>query len=964
MKPVATVVAIAVADADGAAGAAARRDRPGPPPARRPDRRPAAALRLTAVDPRVVTAAGPDTLTVVGTLTNTGDVTGRRAGGPGAARQPAGHRGRGPRRAGRQRRHRRGHAAVRRCPACWPRARRCRCGWRCRCAAPADSSLALDATGVLRAAGQRQRRAGGRCPGPAGRRPDAAAGAVAAAGPGPAATPPPRTRGRRDARSTLLYPIADAPRRLPTVPGEPTLLTDDELATSLAPAGRLGGLVAALAGAPGRVRRCARATCLAVDPELVETVAAMSAATRCCGPDGDRCRAPGPPRPASGWTELTAVARGGCVVALPYADADLVALHRGGLDALATSAVTDGRAALAALLGAGRRPRSPGRPTGVVDERDPGRLVHAERARPCCSPRTASSRAGRRAAPGWCRSPPAASGRSSRCSPTRCWRWPRPADRRPQPAARAVPAPARSRPAPAGRGSPLATQDLIGALAFRARSGPDRSGAAGAAGPAARVGRRRAPAPPPCSTRSDRCEAGLLTPPAAGRGCRRRRPPTLRRRPVGLPAATPAAARWPVPVVDIGARAPRAAVADLRSAAVPDSGGRAEPGRGVRTRCAWACCGRRRRPGAGAPEAAAAAAALCAERIAELRGSVRVLEPPEPVLAGHRRRPAADHRGQRAPGHGAGQRLEIASRRAAGRRRSSRSRSRRWAGGRCGCQRQVTRGPVHGAGLGAHAGRRAARPTEPAAGALHRLRHHHRVADGERGRPARGAGRAPGGAPDPRGDRRRAPIPGRVPAAPRSRADGADPGRGGSSPPDAVPAGTPPASPTRPGAGPDPCRTRTAARTGRRQPRPTTSHRPAATRCPSRPRTRARSRRPATDRPEATLPPDRPEPCDRARASSPVESTTPSRPPDRPAPDRPGRADAVTERTAGGPEPSLGRASRMMAIASLASRITGFLRRSRWSRCSASAWSTTPTRSPTRCPTSSTSCCSAACSPA
>ena len=40
-------------------------------------------------------------------------------------------------------------------------------------------------------------------------------------------------------------------------------------------------------------------------------------------------------------------------------------------------------------------------------------------------------------------------------------------------------------------------------------------------------------------------------------------------------------------------------------------------------------------------------------------------------------------------------------------------------------------------------------PTEPAAGAVDRLRHDHGVADGERGHPAGGAGRAPGPAPGP-----------------------------------------------------------------------------------------------------------------------------------------------------------------------------------------------------------------------
>ena len=101
---------------------------------------------------------------------------------------------------------------------------------------------------------------------------------------------------------TLLYPIADTPRRLSTVPGEPTLLADDDLAAALAPEGRLGSLVAALAAAPvgSPVRD---ATCLAIDPDLVETAVAMRSGYQVvavAGPPGAgrrRRRWPG-----AGWT--------------------------------------------------------------------------------------------------------------------------------------------------------------------------------------------------------------------------------------------------------------------------------------------------------------------------------------------------------------------------------------------------------------------------------------------------------------------------------------------------------------------------------------------------------------------------------------------------------------------------------------------------------------------------------------
>ena len=80
------------------------------------------------------------------------------------------------------------------------------------------------------------------------------------------------------------------PHRLPTVPGEQTLLADDDLARSLAPDGRLGGLLAAFAeGAPaGSAVRAA--TCLAVDPDLVATAAAMRQGYAVRGPERDGAR--------------------------------------------------------------------------------------------------------------------------------------------------------------------------------------------------------------------------------------------------------------------------------------------------------------------------------------------------------------------------------------------------------------------------------------------------------------------------------------------------------------------------------------------------------------------------------------------------------------------------------------------------------------------------------------------------
>ena len=145
----------------------------------------------------------------------------------------------------------------------------------------------------------------------------------------------------------------------------------------------------------------------------------------------------------------------------------------------------------------------------------------------------------------------------------------------------------------------------------------------------------------------------------------------------------------------------------------------------------------------------------------------------QPVRAGHLRRPAAgDHR-QRAAVHRSGPAGDLQHLRAAG--GTDRDAAGAAAGPAAGPGQRPGDpvGAVHRAGRGAIAGRGAAGPTEPAAGALHRLRHDHGVADGERGHPAGGAGRAPGAAAGPGRAARRTPgrfrstrpAPGRTPPA-------------------------------------------------------------------------------------------------------------------------------------------------------------------------------------------------------
>jgi hypothetical protein len=161
---------------------------------------------------------------------------------------------------------------------------------------------------------------------------------------------------------TMLWPLADRPRLAPGVPGGtiPVRLMDDELATSLATGGRLDVLLAAAEFATSRDvdpdGAVSRSVCLAVDPDLLVTVNAMTAGYVVSGkasdsPDGSAEQPGTPTHPgtgqaaAVGWLDrLRTLAHRMCVAPLPYAQADLDAVHRvgdAGLSAIATSSAGD-----------------------------------------------------------------------------------------------------------------------------------------------------------------------------------------------------------------------------------------------------------------------------------------------------------------------------------------------------------------------------------------------------------------------------------------------------------------------------------------------------------------------------------------------------------------------------------------------------------------------------------------------
>jgi hypothetical protein len=590
-------------------------------------------LDLTQLAPRVVTSTGPSTLTLSGTLTNTGDqpidnlvIRVQR----GAALQTEGGvrdalDGDGTTDA----------VTPQFTPIPGELAPRGQMPVRLTVplrGAP-DSTLALGETGVhellvnvngVPGDGRRARLAAVRMllpvlslpPGP-GR-----TGPVAAP-PSPPATP-----------FSLLFPITDTPRRVSTVPGEPTLLTDDDLAASMAPGGRLGSLLAALSADAPPGSRVRAATCLAIDPDLVETASLMRAGYEVQRPGG------GAPVPGTGaavagqWLDsLAAVARGGCVIALPYADADLVALTRGGLGGLATRTVQDGRQTLSDILKVPVVPGVTWPVGGVADDATLDQIAQADGRSVLLSADGVDQGrvqrhsgvvplvGGRLPQFGVLTDPllsRAASGPSTAADPD-------------PGTGGAVPS-----ATPAGNVGPLSTQDLIGALVFRIEGGPTATGPAAPAGPLVL-------APPHqwavegnganalLATVNQLIEEGRIVPSALD----------------GVLAAGPSAGTAPLapayPLRSGGQEIPASAVdivrntareiEDLRSAAVPHSGVGASPDeafgpllRGLARPVSAAWRGR--------PADAVAAASAAAGRVAALRASVRVLEPPSPYSLG------------------------------------------------------------------------------------------------------------------------------------------------------------------------------------------------------------------------------------------------------------------------------------------------------------------------------------------
>ncbi|MBO0840146.1 MAG: hypothetical protein J2O49_04940, partial [Sciscionella sp.] len=171
---------------------------------------------------------------------------------------------------------------------------------------------------------------------------------------------------------TMLWPIADVRPRVVGVAGngQPEL-SDDDLGNSLSAGGRLYELLDTASQANPAVLG---SMCFAVDPDLLDTVTKMAAGYLVRRSDGS-FGAGTDAYAAKAWlSKLRDVTKGQCVIALPFASADLVGLSRAGvvdLEKLATNAdvVTD------TLKSAKVQPHVVWPIDGLLDQRTLGDLV-------------------------------------------------------------------------------------------------------------------------------------------------------------------------------------------------------------------------------------------------------------------------------------------------------------------------------------------------------------------------------------------------------------------------------------------------------------------------------------------------------------------------------------------------------------------------------------------------------------
>ncbi|MFC7342551.1 DUF6049 family protein [Saccharopolyspora griseoalba] len=157
--------------------------------------------------------------------------------------------------------------------------------------------------------------------------------------------------------TSMIVPIVDRPRmEREALPQGRAVLVDDQLSTELAPGGRLYELVQGIIDGTPPGSTLGNSLCFAIDPDLLITAKAMQGGYQVRKPDGRLVEGIGRNAADLWLTKLRQAVSGRCVIALPYADADLVALGRAGLPDLVRGAL-DGADLLAAKDGLDAEPR-------------------------------------------------------------------------------------------------------------------------------------------------------------------------------------------------------------------------------------------------------------------------------------------------------------------------------------------------------------------------------------------------------------------------------------------------------------------------------------------------------------------------------------------------------------------------------------------------------------------------------
>ncbi|MEE2034607.1 DUF6049 family protein, partial [Rhodococcus chondri] len=180
---------------------------------------------------------------------------------------------------------------------------------------------------------------------------------------------------------TMLWPLADKPRLAAGVPGstsDPVRLVDDELATSLAEGGRLDGLLRAVEKTTDTEPRVAEALCLAVDPDLLVTVANMTRGYLVVDdpsdPTGDAQPGGGTDAAIAWLARLRTLATSTCTVAVPFAQVDLTALSDAAETSLIEPALRAPARIVDSILGVTSTPGVVWPDSGVLTE-EAGRVV-------------------------------------------------------------------------------------------------------------------------------------------------------------------------------------------------------------------------------------------------------------------------------------------------------------------------------------------------------------------------------------------------------------------------------------------------------------------------------------------------------------------------------------------------------------------------------------------------------------